>query len=169
MMSACKYSWNTWRNYLVWKRNCTELLRRRRNYLSLIILVHWNHSVFPHLIVKFIYSEKATKCCEIFILLLSYGVPVKSKMKILQNFVAFSEYMNFEMNFKVQRSAFPVGKSRWFRNSSWISSGILQEFQLESSQKIWWLHIYVPNDMYHEMYLKQLIIIMFLLPGELHI
>ena len=46
-------------------------------------------------IVKFIYSEKATKFCEIFTLLLSYVVPVKSKVKILQNFVAFSDYMNF--------------------------------------------------------------------------
>ena len=31
----------------------------------------------------------------IFTLLLSYIVPVKSKVKILQNFVAFYEYMNF--------------------------------------------------------------------------
>ena len=45
--------------------------------------------------VKFIYSEKATKICEIFSLLLSYAVPVKSKVKISQYFVAFSEYMNF--------------------------------------------------------------------------
>ena len=42
--------------------------------------------------LKFIYSEKATK----FNLLLSYVVPVKSKVKIAQNFVAFSEYMNFK-------------------------------------------------------------------------
>ena len=41
------------------------------------------------------YSEKATKFCKIFNLLLSYEVPVKSKVKISQNFVAFSEYMNF--------------------------------------------------------------------------
>ena len=41
------------------------------------------------------YSEKATKFYEIFTLLLLYVVPVKSKVKILQNFVAFSEYMNF--------------------------------------------------------------------------
>ena len=47
-------------------------------------------------IVKFIYSEKATKFCEIFALLLSYVVPVKSKVKISQKFVAFSEYMNFK-------------------------------------------------------------------------
>ena len=45
--------------------------------------------------VKLIYSKKATQFCEIFTLLLSYAVPVKSKVKILQNFVAFSEYMNF--------------------------------------------------------------------------
>ena len=46
--------------------------------------------------IKFIYSGKATKFCEIFTLLLSYVVPVKSKVKILQNFVAFSEYINFK-------------------------------------------------------------------------
>ena len=37
-----------------------------------------------HLHIKFIYSEKATKFCEIFTLLLSYVVPVKSKVKISQ-------------------------------------------------------------------------------------
>ena len=45
---------------------------------------------------KFIYSEKATKVCEIFTLLLSYVVTVKSKVNTLQNCVAFSEYMNSE-------------------------------------------------------------------------
>ena len=42
------------------------------------------------------YSEKATKFCEISTLLLSYLVPVKSKVEISQNFVAFSEHMNFK-------------------------------------------------------------------------
>ena len=37
----------------------------------------------------------ATKFNEIFTLLLFYVVPVKSKVKISQNFAAFSEYMNF--------------------------------------------------------------------------
>ena len=46
-------------------------------------------------ILKFIYSKKATEFCEIFTLLMSYGVPVKSKMQFSQNFVAFSDYMNF--------------------------------------------------------------------------
>ena len=36
------------------------------------------------------------KICEIFPLLLSYVVSVKSKGKNSQNFVAFSEYMNFK-------------------------------------------------------------------------
>ena len=46
-------------------------------------------------IVKFIYSEKATKFCEISTLLLSYVVPVKSNVEILQNSVVFSENMTF--------------------------------------------------------------------------
>ena len=41
------------------------------------------------------YSEKATKFCEIFTLLLSTVHTNKSKVKISQNFVAFSEYINF--------------------------------------------------------------------------
>ena len=45
--------------------------------------------------LKFIYSEKATKFCEISTLLLSNIVPVKSKVENTQNFAAFSEYMNF--------------------------------------------------------------------------
>ena len=47
------------------------------------------------LLLKFIYSEKATKFCEIFTLLLTVCTVVKSKVKIFQNLVAFSEYMNF--------------------------------------------------------------------------
>ena len=50
------------------------------------------------MVVKFIYSEKATKFWEIFTLILSYVVSVKNKVKISQNFVAFSEYMSFNTN-----------------------------------------------------------------------
>ena len=46
----------------------------------------------PRNLLKFIYSEKATKFCEIST---SYVLPVKSKVEISQNFVAFSEYINF--------------------------------------------------------------------------
>ena len=45
--------------------------------------------------VKFIYSEKATKVCEISTVDLSYVVPVKSSVEISKKFVAFTEYMTF--------------------------------------------------------------------------
>ena len=47
-------------------------------------------------LLKFIYSDKATKFCEISTVDLSYVVPVKSMVEISQNFVAFSElYSSF--------------------------------------------------------------------------
>ena len=52
-------------------------------------------SVSQPFLVKFIYSEKATKICEISTLLLTGTIFDKSKVEISQNFVAFSEYMNF--------------------------------------------------------------------------
>ena len=57
-------------------------------------------------ILKFIYSEKATKFCEILHLLLTTVHTVKSKGKILQNFVAFSEYMNFRKLSQLTKSLF---------------------------------------------------------------
>ena len=45
--------------------------------------------------LKFIYSEKATKFCEISTLLLTGTTYDKSKVEISQNFVAFLEHMNF--------------------------------------------------------------------------
>ena len=47
--------------------------------------------------VKFVYSEKATKFWEISTLLLSTVHTDKSKVEILENFVAFSEYINFRI------------------------------------------------------------------------
>ena len=47
--------------------------------------------------LKFIYSEKATKFCKICPLLLSTVYTDKSKGKISQNIVASSEYMNFKI------------------------------------------------------------------------
>ena len=58
--------------------------------------LHTKSGIQQSFLLKFIYSEKAAKFCEIFTLLLSHVVPVKSKVKISQNFVAFSEYMNFK-------------------------------------------------------------------------
>ena len=53
--------------------------------------------VFNATFLNFTYSEKVTKFCEISTVLLSYVVPVKSKVEILQNFAAFSEYVNFNL------------------------------------------------------------------------
>ena len=49
--------------------------------------------------LKFIYSEEATNFCKISIVDLSNVVPVKSTVEISQNFLAFSEYMNFTAAF----------------------------------------------------------------------
>ena len=54
--------------------------------------------------IKFIYSEKATKFCEISTLLLSNVVPVKSKVEIFQNSVDFSEYMNLSRKIGKKKS-----------------------------------------------------------------
>ena len=75
--------------------------------------------------LKFIYSEKATKFCEISTLLLSYVVPVKCKVDILKNFVAFSEYMSFNS------SNVPTIVYQWFWDFSlwklyfWLDGSII--------------------------------------------
>ena len=61
------------------------------------------YSLLGLVCLKFIYSVKATKFCEIFTLLLSHVVPVKSKVKISQNFVAFPEYVNFNAKTQTQK------------------------------------------------------------------
>ena len=76
--------------------------------------------------LNFIYSEKATKFCEIFTLLLSYVVPVKSKVKISQNFVAFSEYMNFK--------ASVVCASAQWESRNLLSRILIQQFRQFFSQ-----------------------------------
>ena len=53
--------------------------------------------VKPFLAPLSIGSLKATKFCEISTLLLSYVVPVKSKVEISQNFVSFTEYMQQDL------------------------------------------------------------------------
>ena len=51
--------------------------------------------------VKFIYSDKAANFCKISTVDLSYVATVKSTVEIWQNFVAFSEYMNFNIKTKL--------------------------------------------------------------------
>ena len=59
--------------------------------------LRFNHKHFcsKWLPLQFIYSEKARMFCEISTVDLSYLVPVKPTVEILQSFVTFSEYMNF--------------------------------------------------------------------------
>ena len=71
-----------------------NLFMKRKDHINVFIVIKNLKILFLN--IKFIYSETATKFWEIFILLLFYiVVPVKSKVKILQNFVAFSKYMKF--------------------------------------------------------------------------
>ena len=64
-------------------------------YFDEVICLEHN---FPCLL-KFIYSEKATKFCEISNVDLTVTTYDKSTVEISQNFVAFSEYMNFKQSF----------------------------------------------------------------------
>ena len=68
-------------------------------------------------IVDFFYHITVKQ--EIFTLLFSYVVPVQRKVKILQNFVAFSEYMNFTL---------------WLKHSSIIQN---EEIGFIFLNKIW--------------------------------
>ena len=78
--------------------------------------------------IKFIYSEKTTIFCETSIVDLSYVIMVNSAMGILQNFVAFSEYMNFSMVlqhlwdiYKNVHNCFGLFVTHYFMNSSfWL-------------------------------------------------
>ena len=89
--------------------------------------------------LKFIYSEKATKFCEIFtlLLLLSYVVPVKRKMKISQNFMAFSEHMNFNIQSKWQIQVLEPNNIYCFADAQLIFTGDLNVFDgFEQSKTI---------------------------------
>ena len=49
--------------------------------------------------LKFVYSEKATKFSTLLLTFVYFFHTEKSKSEISQNFVAFSEYMNFKGGF----------------------------------------------------------------------
>ena len=73
----------------------TLIMLQKNAFSSKSVTFNSSEGTYYAVTLKFIYSEKATKFCEISTLLLSYVVPVKSKVEISQNFVAFSEYVNF--------------------------------------------------------------------------
>ena len=63
-------------------------------------------------LVKFIYSEKATNFCKISTVDLSYESTVKSTVEISQNFLTFSEYLNFNIVF--------IRKTHFLPLETWI-------------------------------------------------
>ena len=67
----------------------------KRSLFTVHLITFFISTYRTQAIIKFEYSEKATQFCKISTLLLFYVVLVKSKVEIFQNFVAFSEYMNF--------------------------------------------------------------------------
>ena len=80
----------------------SRMMKAPNERARLYLLLAWFHAIVQERLrycplgkLKFIYSEKVTKFCEIFPLLLTTVHTVKSKGKFSQNFVAFSEYMNF--------------------------------------------------------------------------
>ena len=64
--------------------------------------------------IKLIYSEKATKFCKISTLYLTVCTVVKFKVEISQNFVAFSEYMNFTQS-TLRADKFIKNRGQWKR------------------------------------------------------
>ena len=94
------------------KNSLKKSWKYSKNKVWVICWIPWTASKMTKIMermisVKFIYSEKATKFRKIFTLLLSCVMPVKSKVKISQNFVAFSEYMNFNKGSKFFKSLIP--------------------------------------------------------------
>jgi hypothetical protein len=71
-------------NFLGWNINWIAFIAVTKHFVS-----------EQGLNLNFVYSEKATNFLEISTLLLSTVHTDKRKVEILQNFVAFSEYMNF--------------------------------------------------------------------------
>ena len=102
----------------------------------------------PHLLYvlqkKFTYSEKATKFCEIFTLLLSYvSSASKSKEKISPNFVAFSEYMNFTWNYKWESNLWNVKSHDAILHGIFCS--LLSFISIGGHQFLFWLKFPVIN------------------------
>ena len=85
--------------------------------------------------LKFIYSKEATKFYKIFTLLLSCVVPVKNKVKISQNFVAFSDYINFtNVGYGVSKSSVEkllILSSKWTNQENIFTLKIWFELSLK--------------------------------------
>ena len=70
------------------------------NHIKLNSKILTNNQIYQrevYSLLKFIYSETATKLCKFSTLIFTVCTAVKSKVEIVQNFVAFSEHMNFKI------------------------------------------------------------------------
>ena len=90
LISAAMMSWVWWWVELVVYKQIQSFV-----FYMQKIAKSFSKFLFIPILLKFIYSEKATQFCKISTLLLSYVVPVKIKVDISKNCAAFSEYMNF--------------------------------------------------------------------------
>ena len=88
--------------------------------------------------VKFIHSEKATKFCEISTLDLSYVVTVKSTVEISQNFVAFSEYMNFTQELGMLVGGYLIAQAP---GPNWQHSFFFEGGQINKQKSVTWLRL----------------------------
>ena len=85
-----------------------------------------------HIYVKFIYSEKATKCYEISALDLTALHTVKSKVEISQNFVAFSKNMNLR-----KKDVNKTEKLNTFAVSEYLHGATFSKSQKSHSGRTW--------------------------------
>ena len=120
-----KFFWTQFKNVHL-QGPCSSRLCISRPYCIYCVAIYlfdFFQIVLNALVLKFIFYEKATKFCEIFTLLLSYVLPVKSTEKISQNFVAFSEYMNFNRSWLLSFFIlFPLLCLVFFRKTAVLAS-----------------------------------------------
>ena len=110
--------------------------------LHSFMLTRFQYQFWNFDLLKFIYSEKATKFWGISTLLLSYAVPVKSKVEISQNFVAFSEYMNFNFQLLIEiRIIMAKLKNKYTKWKSKLDSAAICHSWRNTSQKKILLHL----------------------------
>ena len=83
--------------------------------------------------LKFIYSENGTKFCKMFALLLTGTTKDKSKVKISQNFEAFSEYMNFICYFYLLGAL----KMQWDVGRGWTTAPIASLSGPRDAHMLW--------------------------------
>ena len=99
--------------------------------------------------LQFVYSEKTTKFCKISTLFLSTVHTDKSEVEISQNFVAFSEYMNFSYHLMQQQKLYFLDKNSHLRFTT-----LMQAFSFRRQSSA--------QSIFHELgYIKAL-------PGEIN-